>query len=94
MEVWLNEDGLAVYRDYEKPMANRQIIEEQSALSAGCKQAVHVNEVVRRILNTSSRLEWSEYVAPTVTDYMVRMKIAGYDEFYRKKNTEKGTLDL
>ena len=68
MEVWLNEDGLAVYRDYEKPMANRQIIEEQSALSAGCKQAVHVNEVARRILNTSIRLEWLEYVA--VTDYI------------------------
>ena len=29
MEVWLNGDGLAVYRHYEKPMANRQIGEEQ-----------------------------------------------------------------
>ena len=47
MEVLLNGDGLAVYRLYEKPMAKRQIVEEQSALSAGCKQALHVNEVVR-----------------------------------------------
>ena len=89
MEVWLNGDCLAVYLHYEKPMANRQVVKEQSALSAGCKQAVHVNEVVRRILNTSGRLEWSDYVAPTVTDYMVRMKMAGYDECYRKRTLKK-----
>ena len=48
-----------------------------------------MNEVVRRILNTSTRLEWSEYVAPALTDYMVRMKVAGYDELYRKRTLEQ-----
>ena len=74
---------------YEKSVANRQIIHAQSAQSSMCKRSVHVNEVVRRILNTSARLEWSEYAAPTLTDYMVRMKIAGYDEMYRKRKVEQ-----
>ena len=38
---------------------------------------------VRRILNTSSRLDWQETVAPILTDYMKRMMEGGYDERYR-----------
>ena len=73
----------------KSPMANRQVIDEQSALSTGCKKSVHVNEVVRRILNTSSRLDWSRFAAPEITDYMFRMKLAGYDETYRKRILQK-----
>ena len=40
--------------------------------------------MVRRILNTSTRLEWDEYVAPTLSEYMKRMALAGYNENYRK----------
>ena len=50
-------------------------------------------EVVRRILNTSTRLDWTEYVAPVLTEYMVRMKQAGYGEQYRK-NTLLKALDI
>ena len=50
---------------------------------------VHVNKVLRRILNTSSRLDWSRHVAPVLTDYMGRMKEAGYDERYRKTTLEQ-----
>ena len=60
-------------------------IHEKSALSNSCKQSVHTNELVRRI---SPRLDWSVYVAPSITDYMVRMSIAGYNEYYRKKTLE------
>ena len=89
MKVWLDREHRAVYQHYEKSMANRQVVHEQSALSAGCKQAVHTNEIVRRILNTSANLEWSTYVAPAVTDYMARMSSAGYDELYRKRTLQK-----
>ena len=34
-------------------------------------------------------LKWSDSVAPILTDYMVRMKIAGYDENYRKRTLEQ-----
>ena len=75
---------MVVYQHYEKPMANKKVVHEQSAISTSCKQAVHTNEVVRRILNTSPRLEWSSFVAPVITDYMARMSKAGYDEIHRK----------
>ena len=35
-------------------------------------------------MNTSSRLDWNEEVAPMLTDYMGRMLTAGYTEGYRK----------
>ena len=79
----------AVYEHYEKPVANRQVVQAESALSSTCKQSVHINEVVRRILNTSARLEWQDNAAQTITDYMVRMKIAGYEEDYRKRTLKK-----
>jgi hypothetical protein len=57
----------------------------QSALSAQCKQAVHVNE----ILNTSKRLDWNDNTAPLLPDYMMRMKEAEYSENYRRIVLEK-----
>ena len=48
-----------------------------------------MNEMIRRILNTSSRLDWEEHTAPILTDYMVRMKKAEYSEIYRKIVLEK-----
>jgi hypothetical protein len=89
MKVWLDTNSFAVYQHYQKPMANRQIIDVKSALSSGCKKSVHINEVVRRVLNTSPRLKWSDYAAPEITDYMLRMKVAGYEEAYRKRTLQK-----
>ena len=89
MTVWLDTNSFAVYQHYQKPMANRQVIDSESALSSGCKKSVHINEVVRRILNTSPRLEWCDHAAPEITDYMLRMKAAGYDEAYRKRTLQK-----
>ena len=90
MKVWIDERGLVVYEHFEKPAANRQVIHASSAQSAACKRSVHVNEVVRRILNTSSRLEWSSYTAHALSDYFARMKVAGYNEKYRKRTLQQG----
>ena len=43
-----------------------------------------LKELCRRIANTSRRLNWEEYVSPVLTEYMRRMKAAGFDENYRK----------
>ena len=59
-----------------------------SAQSASCKKSVHVQEVLRSIMNTSSRLNWNEEVAPVLTDYMGRMFTAGYSEGYRKSEIQ------
>ena len=83
MEAWL-EGSTVLYQHYEKPMASKAVLNAQSALSAACKRSVHTMEIVRRILNTSTKLDWSVYVAPVITDYMVRMRQAGYGERYRK----------
>ena len=77
MKVWIDEEHFVVFQHFEKQMANRQILQSQSAQSDKCKRSVHVNELVRRILNTSARLDWSEFVGPVLTDYCVRMRQAG-----------------
>ena len=59
MEVWLDDDMLAVYQHYEKPVSNKQVIHAQSALSARCKQSAHVNEITRRILIGRTKLHLS-----------------------------------
>ena len=41
---------------YEKPVSTRQVISERSAHSAKCKWSVPVSELVRRMDNTSRRL--------------------------------------
>ena len=75
MELWKYENQYLVYQHYEKPMASRQILKSESAQSDKC--------------NTSARLDWSECVAPVLTDYFVRMKQGGYNEVYRKRILEQ-----
>ena len=84
MNVWLDSDYNVLYQHYEKPTASRQVLSEQSAQSSACKKSVHVRELVRRLLNTSRRLDWDSMTAPILTEYMGRMLIAGYDESYRR----------
>ena len=53
-----------------------------SAHSAACKKSGHVQKLVRRVFNTSTKLDWDEEVAPVLTDYMGRIYLAGYSEGY------------
>ena len=89
MKVRMDNEKFAVYQHYEKTVSSKQVIHAQSALSPRCKLSVHVNEIIRRILNTSSRLDWDNQTSPLLTDYMVRMKEAGYNEKYRKMVLER-----
>ena len=73
-----------MYTHYGKPMATKQVISARSAHPDQCKRSVHVCEIVRRCLNTSRKLEWSEHAVPHLDDYMNRMKRAGYHEAYRR----------
>ena len=84
MKVWMNGEKRILYQHYEKPIASRQILHSKSAQAANCKRNVHVQELIRRILNSSSRLDWQSQVAPVLTDYMGRMLLAGYSEGQRK----------
>ena len=86
MKVWLDGSHQIVYEHYEKTVASRKILNQSSAQSATCKKSVHVRELVRRMLNTSVRLDWDTMFAPVLTDYMERMKTAGYAENYRRSS--------
>ena len=89
MKVWLDEGGNARYTHYEKPTASKQIISIRLAQSGSCKRSVHVNELVRRMLNISPSLSWAEYTTPVLEDYMRRMAQAGYREVDRHSVLKK-----
>ena len=82
MKVWMNEEGYCVYKHFEKPMASKLVISARSAHANQCKRSVHVNEIVRRLQNTSRKLDWDLFCLNI--QYMLRMKKAGYNEDYRK----------
>ena len=65
-------------------MSSKQVMHAESAISPSCKRSVHTQEILRRLFNSSRRLDWKEDVAPVLTEYMTRMMIAGYPEKYRK----------
>ena len=84
MKVWLDENGHLYHKHYQKPMASNLVISARSAHPTSTKRAIHIAELVRRLLNTSRDLDWDQYVAPVLSEYMARMKAAGYNEDYRK----------
>ena len=83
MKCWVDSEGFAQYMHYEKPVSSKLVISERSAHANGCR-SVHMNELDRRMSNTSQGPNWEERVAPALSDYMSRMKSAGYNENYRK----------
>ena len=86
MEVWTDrQSGYIMYQHYEKAVASKKVLHAESAQSVTCKQSVHTQEVLRRLLNCSVRLEWTEQVAPVLSTYMARMMLCGYTEEYRKR---------
>ena len=93
MKVHINNEGFVVYEHYEKPVTTKLVISERSAHSANCKRSVHVSELIRRMTNTSRRLDWNKSVVPVLEDYLQRMKTAGYNERYRKSVLENANTN-
>ena len=84
MKVWMSRDEHVVYQHYEKDVASKTILHSQSAHASSCKRSVNTQEVLRRLMNSSHRLDWKTETAPVITEYMRRMRVAGYGEQYRK----------
>ena len=80
MKCWIDSDGFAVYQHYEKDVSTKLVISSRSAHSGNCKRSVHINELVRRMCNTSRLLDWDQFVVPVLNDYMLRMARAGYHQ--------------
>ena len=84
MKTWNKEDGTILFQHYEKKVSSKKVIHSESAHSNACKRSVHTQEILRRLMNSSSGLNWKLQVAPVITEYLGRMKKAGYGEKYRK----------
>ena len=74
---------------YQKPMVDKQPIRSNTAIAWKTKKAILVEDVHRRIYNTSSSLPWTT-TAKHLTDFMVEMKKAGYKEDTRMEVLKKG----
>ena len=85
MKVWMTEEECIMYQHYEKEVSSKTVLHSQSAHPSSCKRSVHTQEVLRRLMNSSPKLNWSTEVAPVITEYMDRMRKAGYKEQYRKE---------
>ena len=84
MEVWIDEnEGNIMFQHYEKPTASQSILHANSAQSVSCRNSVHTQEILRRLLNSSPMLDWKICVAPVLSKYMSRMMLCGYPEKYR-----------
>ena len=84
MEAWMDRNHKIMYQHYEKAVSSRPVLHAESTQSCECKHNVHVQELLRRVLNTSSNLDWDIVVAPFLSDYMGRMMQAGYGQEYRQ----------
>ena len=93
LKVWTDEEGRIRYTHYEKPMATKSILHTKSAHTESCKRSVHTQEVLRRLLNCSRDLDWREEIAPVASEYMYRMKAAGYEEV-QEEHTKECTENL
>ena len=84
MEVWMDEDGNIMFQHYEKPTSSKTVMHAMSAQSITCRNSVHTQEILRRLLNSSPMLDWKTCVAPVLSKYMARMMHCGYPEKYRR----------
>ena len=84
MKVWMDEESFIVFQHYEKPTASNNILHARSAQSVSCRNSVHTQEILRRLLNSSPMLDWKTFVAPILSVYMLRMMKSGNPEKYRK----------
>ena len=89
MNVSMNKDNFIVYEHYEKPMSCQKVLHADSAISPSCKRSVHTQEVLRRMFNSSRRLNWETEVAPKISLYLARMMEAGYPVRYRRDTLER-----
>ena len=80
LKVWKNEDEFVVYQHNKKPVTSKKVLAGKSAQSDKCKRNLHIQEVLRRLLNCSHRLDWKTFVAPIVSEHMRRMGDGGMEK--------------
>ena len=82
LKCWMDDNKKVWYEHYEKPVATTKVLHSQSALAWCKKRDVAVSECVRRLRNCSLDLPWQRK-AHFLSNYMGRLKQAGYNEKFR-----------
>ena len=57
LNIWVRDDNMVMYIFYQKPMASSMVIQKRAAMPENMRMATLNQEVIRRMLNTSERLE-------------------------------------
>ena len=89
LNIWVKEDNMVVYVFYQKPMANSMVIQRRAAMPENMRVATLNQEVIRRMLNTSERLDIS-YRIEVVDNYALKLANSGYDLEYTRKVIKGG----
>ena len=60
LNIWVGEDNITRYIFFEKPMASSMVIQRRSAMPENMRVSTLTQEVIRRMMNTSERLDQEE----------------------------------
>ena len=88
-DLYTTGDGKIRYRYYEKPMATNVVLQRQSAMSDSMKRATLVEEVVRRMRNTSVETEVNHKIG-ILEGLVVKMERSGYSDEYMGNIMKEG----
>ena len=84
LSIWVREDNKVVYIFFENPMASSMVIQKRSAMPENMRVSSLNQEVIRRMLNTSERLE-HVWRLDIVDSYASKLVNSGYDLEYTRK---------
>ncbi len=85
VKMWIEEldnRRLLLYEHYEKPMATKSVVHEQSAIPTKNKRTILTQEVLRILLHCSSYLPW-EVPRTHINNFMLKMQYSGYGKMFR-----------
>ena len=91
MQIRMLSNGEIIYKFYEKPMANQLCILESAAMAQEAKASILVQEVCRRLLNTSELIDQSTRDS-ILTEFDLKMERSGYPEDRRRDIMRRGMI--
>ncbi len=87
-QLWV-EGGKVLYEHYRKPMANKLVMLQWSAMPAKVKGTTLTQEAIRILKSTSRALPWAT-AAGHLSELSARMYASGYDEQFRHEVLKAG----
>ena len=80
-----------LYKFFKKSMSSKYVMVQNSAMPMKIKRNALVQEVIRRLRNTSRSLSWS-VKAEILSEFSMSMKMSGWSEKFRFETIQSGVL--